>query len=354
MKYTTQEGYLNIPYIMDNDPSIFKFIIGGRGTGKTFGILKYMVDKSRATGQKFIYMRRTQTQVDMLKSPDLNPFLALENELGPSYRLLIKSINKSMSGVYEGEYVEKRQLYIPKGNPLGYIMALSTVANLRGMSAADVTDIFYDEFCPEKHEKPIQHEGRAFLNMIETFGRNRELAGRDPLKVVCASNSENLANPLFIQLQFVTPCEKALKKGYTHIDLPDQKASIYLLGQTEISRLKKTTSLYQLAGEDSEFSKMSLENEFTSDDMGLVRSEPLREYNPLAKLGEIVIYKHKSKRLWYVTHHLSGSPDVYDSSDVDIKRFADRFYYLKLSHLNRHIIFETYMDQVLFEKYMKI
>lgn len=349
-----KNGYLDVDQIMKSDSTVFKFIVGGRGTGKTFGILKYMVDKARQTGMKFIYLRRTQTQVDLLKSEELNPFLALENELGPSYRLVINKINKSMSGLYECEYDNKTGTFHAKGNPISYIMALSTVANLRGMSAADVTDIFYDEFSPEKHEKPIKNEGRAFLNMVETFGRNRELAGREPLKVICASNSEDLANPLFLTLNFITPCEKALRSQKDIVRIPSRNATIYLLHNSPISQMKKQTSLYQLAGEDSEFSHMSLDNEFTADQMDMVKVRPLKEFKPLVRVGEICIYKHKDKKEWYVTHHMSGDPIRFDSSELDLKRFADRFYYMKLAHLNRHIFFETYLDQVLMEKYLNM
>lgn len=337
---------------MQKDGSIYKFILGGRGVGKTFGFLKYVIDKLRGTDRKFIFMRRTQTQVDIIQTPDLNPFRALEEELGEDYRFVMKKINKSITGIYrliedgEGQFV-------PDPVPAGYMMALSTVSNIRGFSGADVDYLIYDEFVGEAHEKPIRNESQAFLNAIETIARNRELKGQLPLQVVCLSNSNLLANPLFIGLGFVTACEKAMRKNRDLIVLAEQKSAIYLIHDSPISRKKEQTSLYALAGRDSAFSRMALDNEFTGDYLGMVRSMKLSEYRPVCAVGEIVIYKHKSKREWYVTEHRSGQPAVYDSSEIEIRRWAHDYYYLKLAYMNRHIWFENYVQQVLFEKYIK-
>ena len=46
-----ESGFLNIPYIYDNG-KVFNFLIGGRGIGKTYGMLKEVI----ARGDKFIYM----------------------------------------------------------------------------------------------------------------------------------------------------------------------------------------------------------------------------------------------------------------------------------------------------------
>ena len=84
------------------------------------------------------------------------------------------------------------------------------------------------------------------------------------------------------------------------------------------------------------------------------KSKNIKEYKPICRVGEITIYKHKAKREWYISEHSSGHPDTYASSDIELKRFANNYYYLKLAHMNKHIYFESYIQQVLFEKYMKL
>lgn len=352
--YYESNGYIDVDTLMEKDTSTFKFIVGARGIGKTFGILKWLIDQYRGTGFKFIYMRRTQVQVDMIKTPELNPFKALEDELGNQYSFMLVNINKNVTGIYEPVYDPDKNIYIPSGTPIGYILALSTIANIRGIGGSDIKHIFYDEFIGERHEKPIKSEGLCLLNAVETLGRNREIKGQEPLKLTCVSNSVSLGNPVFIELKFITPIEKALKKGTEYIRLPDRDTSIYIIKDNPISKKKALTSLYKLAGTDSEFSQMSLENEFNKEYLGQVKSMKLAEYKPICQVGEICIYKHRSRREWYCTEHTTGKPEKYEASDVEIKRFTNDYYYLKLAYLNRHIFFESYIQQVLFEKYFKI
>ena len=347
----TKEGYIDTIKLYEKDKSIFKFIIGARGIGKTFGELKYWVDKVKGTGNKFILMRRTQTQVDLIKTPELNPFLALEYEYGNDYKFILKSINKNVTGIYTSIYDNETNIYKPS-ELIGYLIALSTVSNIRGFAGNDVIHIIYDEFTGELHERPISNEGTAFLNAIETIGRNRELKGLEPLSVTSLSNSTLLANPIFIELKFITLCEKALNKGKDEIFIKDRLTSIYLLHDSPVSKAKAKTSLYKLAGEDSNFSAMSLRNDFNNEYFGLIKSKNLKEYRPLCMVGEIVIYKHKARREWYVSEHYSGHAEKYGSSDIELKRWSNNYYYLKLAHMNRHIYFESYIQQVLFEKYM--
>ena len=341
-------GYLDFQYIMDHSLT-YTFIVGGRGIGKTFGALKYVLDNN----VKFIFLRRTQTQIDMIKNEDLNPFRALESVLGEDYATVIKKLNKNITAVYRAEK-DADGIYKACGLPLGYLMALSTIANIRGFDASDVDCLIYDEFIGEKHESKIQHEGTAFLNAIETIARNRELSGRKPLKVIGLSNSNMLANPLFIELQLVTECEKMLKRGQTLKNLPLRDLTLILLNITPISEKKAQTSLYKLAGRDSSFSKMALDNEFTAEEMADIKSLSLKEYRPIVTVGELNIYRHKSRNDYYITGHSSGSPSQYDSSPMELKRFRHDYYYLWLAYLRRAVIFESYIYKVLFEKYYEV
>lgn len=346
----TKEGYLDFNQIMQNRMT-YNFIVGGRGIGKTFGALLWAIQNHA----KFIFMRRTQVQVDMIKSEEMNPFNALTSVLGHKYTFCMKKINKNITGVYNGELDPDTGVYEPSGELLGYILALSTVSNIRGFDASDIDLLIYDEFIGEKHEKVIRSEGTAFLNAIETIARNRELQGRKPLKVVCLSNSNDLANPVFIELKLVSMVEKMLKKEQTALILPERELAIYLINKSPISEKKRQTSLYKLVGQSS-FTDMALGNDFTEDNMALIRSLNLSEYKPYVQVGELFIYQHKSnKRKYYVSSHRSGKPaEVYDSTETELKRFNNSHYFFKLAYLNRNILFENYILQVLFERYINM
>ena len=341
-------GYLNFDFIFNNKMT-YKFIVGGRGTGKTFGALKYAIDHNL----KFIFMRRTQTQVDMIKSDELNPFNALYSELGNKYHFIMKNINKNITGVYRVKVNDKNE-FVASGECLGYVMALSTISNIRGFDASDVDILIYDEFIGEKHEKAIASEGTAFLNAIETIARNRELKGNRPLQVLCLSNSNDLANPIFLDLKLVSICEKMIQKKQDYKNIVERELAIFIINNSPISQKKAQTTLYKLSGADSDFSKMSIKNEWTNEYMNLISSRNLKDYKPIVKVGEIVIYENKNKRDFYVTSHASGTYDYFDSSSIELKRFRIAYDILLYAYLNKAIYFESYIEQVLFEKYIGI
>ena len=76
MSIYLDNGYLNIKQILSYGLP-FNFVVGGRGTGKTYGTLKtaYMENL------RFILMRRTQAQCDLINKPEFNPFKVLNNDI---------------------------------------------------------------------------------------------------------------------------------------------------------------------------------------------------------------------------------------------------------------------------------
>lgn len=338
MNLINREGYVDFDSIYPSS-DVYTFITGARGTGKTYGLLKYVIDH----GLQFILLRRTQKQIKMIKKPALNPFLSLEHDGGDKYHADIKGWGEDISGIYLNG----------SDTPSGIMLPLKTISSLRGFDASQSDVLIYDEFIPEVHEKAIENEGGAFLNAIETIARNRELQGRKPLKVFCLANSNRLANPIYVELKIVNRVYKMIKSGKEVLMDPDRCLTVIHLKETPISRKKADTSLYRLAG-DGSFADMALENKFNEVEDSQIRHMRLQEFRPLVAVGELVIYRHKSKLMYYVTDHLSGHPPVYQASEIELSRFRNDFYTLKLSHLNRHIFFEDYMLQILFEQYVKM
>ena len=93
-KLYLDNGYLNIEKII-NYKLPFNFIIGGRGTGKTYGALKYLY----YSGTRFMLMRRTQAQCDLINKPEFNPFKALATD--DNLSIAVKSISKYNSMIIE-------------------------------------------------------------------------------------------------------------------------------------------------------------------------------------------------------------------------------------------------------------
>ena len=89
-----KNGYVNIPQIMYH-PATFIFIYGGRGTGKTYGTLQHFI-RSKT---KFIYLRRLQSQVDLVKRDDMQPFKTLNRD--NKWNIQPYPVNKYVSAFFE-------------------------------------------------------------------------------------------------------------------------------------------------------------------------------------------------------------------------------------------------------------
>lgn len=336
------DGWVNMRELIYNDMP-FVAICGGRGTGKTYGALKSCVED----GVRFVYMRRTQTQVNMVMTPELNPFKKLNRDRG--WNIMPFHINQYISGFYNSGVNEKGKV-VPVGEPFGYLLALSTISNMRGFDMSDVGVLLLDEFIPEKHERIIKDEASAFFNAYETINRNRELEGQKPLKCVMMSNANDLGNPYFLELKLITRCERMISKGIEYEEDKKRGIGIVILKDSKISELKNDTALYRLT-EGTEFKEMAIANEFAGEERGRIGSRNLNEYVAKVQVGEIVIYRHKSKKEFYVCTHISGACPAFGSGPLDLARFRREYLYLWREYMCNTILFESYLCEIMFQKY---
>lgn len=331
MSLYLDSGYLDFSGIASRGMP-FNLIVGGRGTGKTYGALKYAIE----SGRRFMFMRRTQTQLDLINKPDFSPFKTINRDLGIS-------VETETASHYNARFILDDET-------VGYSCALSTISSLRGFDASDIDMIIYDEFIPERHERPIVHEGTALLNAYETINRNRELAGKPAVQLFALANSNDLGNPIFMELGLVLTADKMRSSGSEVYADNERGILLIMLASSLISEQKTNTALYRLTA-GSDFSRMSIGNEFSGEERSRIGSRPLREYTPLVTIGELTIYSHKSNREYYCTRHRSGSPAVYGSGDIERKRFCRSYSRLWDAFIEQRIVFEDYSLQLLFTKY---
>lgn len=328
-------GYLDIEKILSYKMP-FSWIVGGRAVGKTYGALKYAYESHT----RFILMRRTQAQTDLINKPEFNPYKAINQDLGTDIQ--VKSISKYNSRIFEPAE-DGEQL-------LGYTCALSTISNMRGFDASDCRLLIYDEFIPEKHERPIKGEGAAFLNAYETINRNRELKGEPPLQVLGLANAFNIANPVFLELGLVGRCEKMKNNDQEFFMDPERGILLVLLQRSKISKAKADTALYRLSS--GSYKDMALSNDFIYNNSDSIKAQALKEYKLLCTVGEISIYRHKSKREYYVSEHRSGTAPLYKSDEVGIMRYRRKYgLVLAPAYVNNRVLFENILTKSLFELY---
>lgn len=334
MNVYQDDGYLDVEKILSVDVP-FIFIIGGRGIGKTYGFLKHMI----LTCVMFLLMRRSQTQTDLINNPEFSPFKPLNRDL--DWKIETKTIAKNLGGIYDR--IEEG------GTPLGYTCALSTVKNVRGFDASDCEYLVYDEFIPEKHEHPMKHEADALWNAYETINRNRELKGLKALQLIALANSNDLANPIFMDLELVRTVQKMQAKGQNCYINRERGIAIFDLGDSEISERKQNTALYRMK-KGSKFNEMALGNKYSNEVAGKIKSRSLKEFIPVVKIGELTIYEHKHDSTLYGTTHKTGNPEEYDLGDVEKARFRKRYMWIWDEYIRNNIEFEEYLCEILLKK----
>lgn len=348
IKRYLDNGYIDMATIIEEPDLPFMFLWGGRGTGKTFGALEYAKRHYDATGERFIYLRRTEQQLKECTRASNNPFKALND----MYDWSIIPQRQKDNGLcfFECEETENGKYSITNARPYGYMLALSTVGNIRGLSYEDVSLIIYDEFMRMPTERNMKGEGQAFADLYESVNRNREFAGKAPLKVVCLSNANDLANELFVYYHLVDRVEFMLKTNKMQYLDYGRGFGLLRFDDSKISEQKKDTALYKFVGEESAYYNFALNNTFKETEIPTIKTQDLREYKPIALIHGVCIYEHKSQPIYYCTYHKSGSPVVYDDSEIDNTRFCRKFMYIWQAHLNELVYFETYEIYRIFEK----
>lgn len=264
------------------------FFIGGRGIGKTYSSIQYLVER----GDLFLYLRNTQTQIEESCSLMGNPFLSYNRDHGRNIKLVPEK--KHFLIVDEVENSEDNEKPVQK--LIGYAAALSTFENLRGVDMSEVKFVLFDEFIEKRTLSFNQFD--SFSHMYETVSRNREILGDSPLICFMLSNSQNLFNPILQGYGIVHQIEKMIVYGQdTHTD---QDYFICLCKDQEVSQKKQDTALYRLA-RNSHIYRENIENDFVNDDFSGIESVNLREYTPICCYDDIFIYKHKSQPIYHVS-----------------------------------------------------
>ena len=299
-------GYINMEHLIYNTKTWRVMVYGGRGPGKTYGTFDALINHKST----FLYLRRTDTQYKIIANKETSPLNKLNTDMGYAYYPFRE--NDKISAVYDTEEDDKGKLQ-PVGNPIGYFSSVLSFHNVRGVDLSRVDVIVYDEFVAESHVSRKQGEFEALLNLYESINRNRELAGRDPCKLIMLANSDTVYNPYFIGWHLVNQVLRMKRTGVDYYVDPKGYYTLVATDNSPISAEKSQTKFYkELEGTD--FYNMAVASEFDYKPDAHVRPRAIREYTPMFTMGELTAYVHKSRKEWYLTEHRSGNPPVFEDT----------------------------------------
>ena len=256
--YETDLGFL---VIEDKDLATLSALFGGRGLGKTFSILEQRVrnaDADESDQSKFIWLRDSQEVVKKIAA-------------GNSLTAPIKAKKSDFPDVTiertGGNYCFVKDAKTDNYRVLGYLAALSTFHNARGISYEDVCNITWDEFIPEEGTVVKKNQGIIFLNMYESVNRNREFENKPPVQIIFLSNSEDVYSDVLEDLGISGLIENMIYKGLK--EYRDDDLWIAFLESKKFHDKKANTFIYRINKNDK-FRERALENKFTNN-MALIK-----------------------------------------------------------------------------------
>ena len=254
--------------IENRDLAYVNVLVGARGPGKSFSMLKHRIEDSvedETEQSKFIWLRDTETVIKKIAAGNsLTDPIERKSE-GFPHVIIDKNIDNY------------RFIMNPKSDNyriLGYLMALSTFHNARGVSYEDVIDITWDEFIPEEGTIVRKHQGTLYLNMYESVNRNRELEGEEPVRMNFISNAEDLYSDVLEDLGLSYIIEDMVATGKT--SYRDDDVWIEFINAQAFKEAKAKTLLYRI-NKNEKFTNMALNNKFNNNMALIKRKVDLRK-----------------------------------------------------------------------------
>lgn len=352
-KFYLENGFLDIPEVeryADKHGVNYILIIGKRQVGKTYGVLKLMLD----TDKRFILMRRTSKELSLIAKGFNSPFEAID---GYENRVKLNGSADDTSMLIS--LTDNVDTDDKKTHNIGLAVALSTVASIRGFNGKPYTDLVYDECIPESHVYKIPHEDEAFNNAYVTVNGNRELVGDKPLRCWLLANSNRLDCAILKALNLTEVVEKMSSGGEEFRLLKERGILIFMPESKEITEKHKQTALFRAIGGESDFTKMALGNEFSHNDFTDVGREELNQYKLICNIDTdtgLALMKHKSKARLYICEKFYESESIptYNAQTYGKNKFVKDFPNVRAYYLRGKIKFQNATIKYQFLAYMKL
>lgn len=220
---------------------LFTFVIGNRGGGKTFACQKWCLKDYLRTGNKFIWLRRYNSEVKEIKDKWCSNTLMQQF---PNNEITFKG-NKI--------YIDKEEC--------GIIMALSTSNRVKSVAFDQYDKIIFDEFVIDVGSlRYIKDEAILFNEFAESVIRLR-----DNVRCVFVANAISIINPYFTFYNI----KPDISKEFTLF----KDICIQIYKNEDFITKKKATRFGRL-NENNRYGQYAIDNMFLRDDYNFIRERP--------------------------------------------------------------------------------
>lgn len=289
-----------------------------RGPGKTYSTLRMCIEDKK----KFVFLKRTKDDVDVLCARkkgvnfDMSPFVPLNRDF--AWNIKPQKIQKGLAGFYyannEGE---------PAGDPVGYCVALSAAADIKGFDLSECDFLIFDEFIPKSYEIVKRNEGDALLDIYMTISRDRIKRGRGELKLICLANATSINNPTFNILDVTDQAAELDVYENEYLYSPERKIMMHNIRPQSIDDGEEKSGI-EIAMEGTAWHEMSFGGHFAYDDFSSVKHQRLKGYQPyvsyIYKKKQVYIYMKDG--YYYATYSKTDKCPVFNlARENEQKRF---------------------------------
>ena len=184
-------------------------VVGKRGIGKTFGLIKRANIEAIEKNIQYVYVVENKEQVKTLSQNAGSKFFEALIQYAKEHPkthngLLYKAFVEGNASLDEDVYDETKAEAIIKGgairlngNCIGYILAWDDFANLkRNNFSKDTKYIIIDEFMPEIVDINSMKISRKIISLIQSIARTRK-----DIKIYMMSNSLRRTDPILDKLE---------------------------------------------------------------------------------------------------------------------------------------------------------
>lgn len=241
------------------------FLVRERGCGKTYSVLKYMVNQYIKKGQQFVYLRRYKSDLKKVL-PTFFSALINNNEF-PDHELKVKG----------------NQFYID-GNLAGYALILSTAQDLKGANFDNVVNICMDEYIIDEGQKKyyLNNEVEVFLGAIESISRTRST------RIFLLGNAGNLiTNPYFIYFGLSIPSQSDIRTYKNGLIL------LQYMKNDDYREMKSKTKFGQLVS-GTNYERYAILNEDTR-----INNDFIEKKKGTARFNFAIIYNGLTFGIWF-------------------------------------------------------
>lgn len=351
------DGYYHLTKDLARYPDAIIYVVYSmRGPGKTTSALAHML----FTGSKFLYMKRTKDDVQLLCNEmlsDVQPFSPINRICGLDIRPSMIDKEHAFAGFYDFTEDEDGKP-VPVGAPYGYCMSFNGMKSFKGMNFDFVDFIIFDEFIPQPLERISAKEGEALLSLYETCMRDRIARGLPPIKLILFGNAENISTPVTRELQIIDDMALCCVQDKPYVYLKDRGILIHHIKPYEVPKAGENAgSAMHKAMKGTKWAKKSYEGQFTYNDFSNVGKQRIEGYRPLYKCfyqNKYIYIYINNDNCYYVTYSRSNQKiDIYD---LDTDGGAMAFFYdvvrpVQLAIIDGLAKFETYSLYDLFLNY---